>query len=120
MNAGGVLNTCKSNEALYLISFGTEDFVTEWRTGEYTLGDQDVTVKGTLATLHDGTIAGSATNLYDCMMNAVSMGIPLESAIKAATINPAKSIGIDNIVGSIEPGKRADILCMGDCPRVVK
>ena len=88
--------------------------------GEYTLGGQDVTVKGALATLRDGTIAGSATNLYDCMMNAVSMGIPLESAIKAATINPAKSIGIDNIVGSIEPGKRADILCMGDCPRVVK
>ena len=88
--------------------------------GEYTLGGQYVTVKGALATLRDGTIAGSATNLYDCMMNAVSMGIPLESAIKAATINPAKSIGIDNIVGSIEPGKRADILCMGDCPRVVK
>ena len=34
MNAGGVLNTCKSNEALYLISFGTDYFVTEWRTGE--------------------------------------------------------------------------------------
>ena len=34
MNAGGVLNTCKSNEALYLISFGIDDFVTEWRTGE--------------------------------------------------------------------------------------
>lgn len=80
--------------------------------GEYTLGGQDVTVKGALATLRDGTIAGSATNLYDCMMNAVSMGIPPESAIKAATINPAKSIGIDNIVGSIEPGKRADILCL--------
>lgn len=46
--------------------------------GEYTLGGQDVTVKGALATLRDGTIAGSATNLYDCMMNAVSMGIPLE------------------------------------------
>ena len=29
-----VLNTCKSNEALYLISFGTDYFVTEWRTGE--------------------------------------------------------------------------------------
>ena len=46
------------------------------------------------------------------MMTAVAMGIPPESAIKAATINPAKSIGIDNIVGSIEPGKRADILCL--------
>ena len=33
MNAGGVLNTCKSNEALYLISFGIDYFVTEWRTG---------------------------------------------------------------------------------------
>ena len=32
--AAGVLNTCKSNEALYLIFFGNEDFVTEWRTGE--------------------------------------------------------------------------------------
>ena len=34
MNAGGVLNTCKSNEALYKISFGNDDLVTEWRTGE--------------------------------------------------------------------------------------
>ena len=34
MNAGGVLNTCKSNEASYLIFFGTEDLMTEWRTGE--------------------------------------------------------------------------------------
>ena len=34
MNAGGVLNTCKSNEALYLIFFGIDDLVTEWRTGE--------------------------------------------------------------------------------------
>ena len=41
---------------------------------------------------------------------AVSMGIPKESAIKAATINPARSIGIDGIVGSLEAGKKADIL----------
>ena len=34
MNAGGVPNTCKSNEALYWIFFGNEDVVTEWRTGE--------------------------------------------------------------------------------------
>ena len=34
MNAGGVLNTCKSNEALYLIFFGIDNLVTEWRTGE--------------------------------------------------------------------------------------
>ncbi len=39
MNAGGVLNPCKSHESLYLISFGTEYFVTEWRTGEYRVGN---------------------------------------------------------------------------------
>lgn len=39
--------------------------------GEYTLGGQPVVVKGNLATLHDGTIAGSATNLMDCLRYVV-------------------------------------------------
>ena len=34
MNAGGVLNTCKSNEAPYSDFFGMKNLVTEWRTGE--------------------------------------------------------------------------------------
>ena len=38
------------------------------------------------------------------------MGISRESAIKAATINPARSIGIDTVVGSLETGKQADVL----------
>lgn len=76
----------------------------------FTLGGQRVTINGKLATLEDGTIAGSVSNLYDCMKKAITMGIPKESAIKAATINPAKSIGVDGEVGSIEVCKRADIL----------
>ena len=44
------------------------------------------------------------------MRNAVSFGIPLEEAIAAATITPAKSIGIFDEVGSITPGKRADVI----------
>lgn len=82
--------------------------------GEYTLGGQNVTVKGALAILADGTIAGSATNLYECMKKAVSMGLPKETAIKAATINPSRSIGVDNEVGSIEAGKRADVLVVDE------
>ena len=46
-------------------------------------------MNGKLATLASGTIAGSATNLYDCMRTAVSFGIPREEAIAAATMNPA-------------------------------
>ena len=78
--------------------------------GTYELGGQQVTVNGKLATLSDGTIAGSATNVFDCMRTAVSFGIPMEEAIAAATMNPAKSIGIYHEVGSLTPGKRADVI----------
>lgn len=78
--------------------------------GTYDLGGQQVTVDGRLATLADGTIAGSATNLYDCMCKAVSFGIPLEEAVAAATMNPARSIGIYGEAGSLTPGKRADVV----------
>lgn len=80
--------------------------------GTYTLGGQDVTVRGNKATLSDGTIAGSVTPLFQCMLTAVSMGIPLETAVAAATINPCRSIGIDKEYGSIAPGKKAQFLLL--------
>ena len=67
-------------------------------------------VKGNRATLADGTIAGSVTNLFDCMRTAVLMGVPKEAAIRAATYNPARSIGIEEECGSLKAGRKADIL----------
>ena len=93
---------------------------TGMENGTYDLGGQQVTVNGKLATLADGTIAGSATNLYDCMRTAVSFGIPLEEAIAAATMNPARSIGIYDEVGSLTPGKRADVLLADEELNLVK
>ncbi len=78
--------------------------------GIYDLGGQMVEVKGPKATLTDGRLAGSVTNLYDCMCQAVKFGIPMEEAIAAATMNPARSIGIYNEVGSLSPGKHGDVL----------
>lgn len=81
--------------------------------GEYTLGGQDVFVKGPKATLADGTIAGSATDLMGCLRAAVQqMEIPLEDAIACATMNPAKEIGIYDTCGSITPGKAADLVLL--------
>ncbi|SFC09575.1 N-acetylglucosamine-6-phosphate deacetylase [Ruminococcus albus] len=80
--------------------------------GEYQLGGQGVSVKGNRAVLSDGTLAGSVTPLVDCLRTAVKMGIPLESAIKAATINPCRSIGEDKNYGSISVGKAAHILLL--------
>ncbi|MBR1931049.1 MAG: N-acetylglucosamine-6-phosphate deacetylase [Lachnospiraceae bacterium] len=80
--------------------------------GTYSLGGLEVHVNGSHATLSDGTLAGSVTPLYRCVLTAISMGIPLESAIKAATINPCRSIGIDHDYGSIRVGKKAHFLIL--------
>ena len=82
--------------------------------GQYTLGGLDVKVRGNRATLvSDGALAGSVTNLADCMRTAITkMGIPLETAIACATKNPAISLGIYDERGSISVGKKADILLL--------
>lgn len=80
--------------------------------GVYTLGGQDVEVCGSRAVLRkDGTLAGSVTNLPDCVRFAVSkVGIPLETAVACATINPAKKLGIDADYGTIAAGKYASLV----------
>ena len=85
--------------------------------GQYELGGQDVFLKGGIAKLADGTIAGSATNLYDCMLKAISFGIPKEVAITAATATPAKQLGRSDI-GSIAVGNFADfVVCDNELNR---
>ena len=83
--------------------------------GQYTLGGLDVKVVGKLATLvSDGAIAGSATNLADCMRTVVQkMDLPLETAVACATINPARSLKIDKDYGSLEKGKKANVVLLG-------
>ncbi len=78
--------------------------------GQYTLGGQDVFLKDNVARLADGTIAGSATNLYDCMRKAVEFGVPKEQAILSATFIPAKEIDRETEIGSIATGKLADFV----------
>ena len=81
--------------------------------GTYDLMGQTINVNDGKAFLSkDGyySIAGSVTNLADMCRRAVGFGITLEDAVQAATINPARAVGLDNEVGSLARGKRADIL----------
>lgn len=80
--------------------------------GAYMLGGQWVQVKGRLATLADGTIAGSVTSLMGCLRAAVAAGIPLETAVRCAAYNPACAIGADAVCGSIDAGKDADCVLL--------
>ena len=83
------------------------------KDGAYTLGGQKVEVKGRYARLENGNLAGSVTNLMDCLRWAVKVaGIPLTTAVKCAAVNPAKSAGIYEKYGSITPGKAANLVLL--------
>ncbi len=77
---------------------------------EFELGGQTARLIDGVARLADGTIACSATNLYQCLVNCLAWDLREEDVIRAATYNPALAIGAAEEVGSITPGKVADFL----------
>ena len=81
---------------------------------EFDIGGQTATLIQGVARLGNGTIACSATNLYDCMVNAMRFQIPEAEAVRAASYNPAKALGVQNEVGSIAEGMVADFLVCRD------
>lgn len=100
-----------SDDRLILISDSMR--ATGMPDGDYSLGGQSVHVCGKLATLEDGTIAGSVTNLMDCLRYAVlEAGIPLESAVKAAAVNPARELSLSHLHGQIKKGAFANLLVL--------
>ena len=82
--------------------------------GRMMLGGQEVEVHGTRATLAgSGALAGSVCSLTRCLQIAVTrMNIPLEYAVRCATYNPARAIGIQDAYGSIEAGRKADCVLL--------
>ena len=78
--------------------------------GEYELAGQMITLKNDEARLPDGNLAGAVTDLYEDMVNAMRFGIPVEEAVLAATMIPAKEAGMENEIGSLEAGKKADFI----------
>ena len=81
---------------------------------EFDIGGQTATLIQGVARLGNGTIACSATNLYDCMVKAMRFQIPEAEAVRAASYNPAKALGVQNEVGSIAEGMVADFLVCRD------
>lgn len=86
--------------------------------GDYLLGGQTITLREGKACLKGtDTLACSAVNLMECMRRAVSFGLPMEDAVYAATTAPAAVIGAGN-VGSIAPGKAADLVVLDEALQV--
>ncbi len=82
--------------------------------GAYTAGGLPIEVKGGKAFLEDHTLAGSTITLFDAVRNAAMFGVPMEQAILSATYYPAKSVHMEDRIGSIVVGRRADLLIVND------
>ena len=80
--------------------------------GKYRSGGLDVYLKNGEARIEDGTLAGSSVCLWQCVKKAVEFGIPFETAVKCASENPAKLLGVKK--GKIKSGYDADLLIIDD------
>ncbi len=87
--------------------------------GRMVSGGLPVVVRDGLAYLEDGTIAGSTTNLEEEYRNLLSYGIPRRQIVRSLTENPAKAIRLDNELGTVTPGKRANLTVVDGGDRVV-
>jgi N-acetylglucosamine-6-phosphate deacetylase len=78
--------------------------------GDYELLGFKITVEDGKATQEDGTIAGSVTVLNRCVENVYKdVGVSLAEAVKMASLNPARVLGLSNLLGSIGVGKDASL-----------
>ena len=102
-----------AGERLVLITDSME--ATGCADGEYRIAGNPVTVKDGKARTHDGAIAGSTLSLWEAVRNLRDFaGTTLENAVYAATMAPAREIGLEDEIGSSEVGKRADLLVLAD------
>ena len=102
-----------AGERLTLITDSME--ATGCADGEYRIAGNPVTVKDGKARTHDGAIAGSTLTMWQAVQNLRDFaGVSFENAVYAATMAPAREIGLEGEIGSIEAGKRADLLLLED------
>lgn len=82
--------------------------------GRYSLGSLAVEVKDGVARLVEGdSIAGSTLTLDRAFKRAATIdGLPVEAVVQAISANPARLLGVYDRVGSLEPGKDADIVVL--------
>ena len=100
-----------ARERLVLITDSME--ATGCPDGEYQIAGNPVTVKDGKARTHDGAIAGSTLTMWQAVRNLSDYAeIPFEDALYAATMAPALEIGLESEIGSLEVGKRADLLIL--------
>jgi len=84
--------------------------------GKFSVWDETITVTNGRTSLarEPNTIAGSVITMRDALKNIIDLGVPMDDAVRMASGVPARVAGIDSEYGSIEAGKRADLISFDD------
>jgi N-acetylglucosamine-6-phosphate deacetylase len=80
--------------------------------GDFSLWNEKVTVTGGRTRNERGSIAGSVISMMDAFKRVRSLGFSLSESSAMASANPARLIGVEGDCGSIEAGKRADLVVL--------
>jgi len=103
----------KPNDKIALITDSLK--ITGLAGDEFEADGRRVRVRDGLVYLEDGTIAGSVLTMNRAVANMVSTGlVPLEDALKMASLVPAKILGIQHHKGTLTPGSDADVVVMDE------
>jgi N-acetylglucosamine-6-phosphate deacetylase len=102
----------KTPEHVILVSDGTS--ATGMPDGKYQLGRLEVKVSGGVCRNAEGKLAGSTLTLDRALQNIVTLGVPLASAVRMVTANPARQIGLGSRKGILAVGADADLVFLDD------
>jgi N-acetylglucosamine-6-phosphate deacetylase len=80
--------------------------------GEYQIWGETIRVANGRTQNTRGSIAGSVITMLDAVQMMLSLGVPEPAVARMASLNPARLLGIDNDYGSIQEGKRADLVAL--------
>ena len=87
--------------------------------GNYEIWGETITVKDGRTSNARGAIAGSVITMHDAVRMMLSVGTSELEVAKMAAGNPARLLGIDQDCGSIEEGKRADLVAVDPSGNIV-
>ena len=105
-----VLIGCKGFDTVLLVSDGIA--ATGMPDGKYRLGNFEVSVRDGVCRSGEGKLAGSTLTLDRALRNVVALGVPLQDAVRMATVLPARRLGLAGKKGIIAVGADADLVAL--------
>lgn len=108
---------CKTSDRLALISDAVSP--TGLGDGEYEIWNEKISVRDGKTQNERGSIAGSVITMLDAVRFMLKLGVSEQDVSKMASLNPARTLDIHDIHGSIEIGKRADFAALNDEGKII-